>query len=429
MRSLVIRDPVHGDIRLTPEQAAVLDTSEVQRLRGIKQTGTACLIYPGCLHTRFDHSLGTLAAANRIMDSLRHAGFTIETDYRNLVGVAAVLHDVTHIPFGHTFEDERRIFPRHDAGQRYGYFFRESGLARVLENLGLRDAVLEVLGMSPVKSERLPPWLGEIVSSCVDADLLDYLRRDAYFAGLSQRYDDRIFDAFAIENGHLTVNLVKHLMDRPDTKSELVHLLRLRYFLTERVYAHHAKLASGAMISRAVEIARAKGLSENELYTHTDYTFLDMIENRLSGSPAARLVADLKQRKLHKRAYVLSRAAVGPERQADLIRRFAGPDSHSREKAEAGIAAKVGLPKDFVIIYCPPASYFKEAAVLVKSRKGFGPLNLLGLSGAEEIQALQKQYEDLWRLYVFVPEEARSAAALAAEVLIGEANEFKGGRV
>ncbi len=424
---MIIRDPVQGDIFLTREQAAVVDAPEVQRLRGIKQTGTAYLVYPGCLHTRFDHSLGTLATANRIIEALRRNGYQIEKEYQNLVGVAAILHDVTHIPFGHTFEDERQIFPRHDAGQRYGYFFRESALARILEKLALRDSVLEILGKSVAAGGGFPPWLGEIVSACIDADLLDYLHRDAYFAGLSQRYDERIFSSFVIERGHLAVNLVKHKMDRPDTRSELVHLLRMRYFLTERIYTHHAKLASGAMISRAVERAKAKGFREEELYTHTDYTFLDLIEARLEGEPAARLVSDLKVRKLHKRAYVLSRAALGRERQEALIRRFA--PAREREKVEAKIASKVGIPKEWVIIYCPPATYFKEAAALVNSQKGFGPLNRLDLAGTIEVQALQQQYEDLWRFYLLVPEEARLQAALAAETLIGERNEFKGGRV
>lgn len=424
---MIIRDPVHGDIFLTREQTAVLDSPEVQRLRGIKQTGTAYLIYPGCLHTRFDHSLGTLAMANRIMEALRRNGSKVEVEYQNLVGIAAILHDVTHIPFGHTFEDERQIFPRHDAGQRYGYFFRESVLARTLEKMGFRDSVLEILGKSVAGLGGFPPWLGEVISACIDADLLDYLHRDSYFAGLSQRYDDRIFGSFIIERGHLTVNLVKHQMDRPDTRSELVHLLRLRYFLTERIYTHHAKLASGAMISRAVEVAGAGGLREEELYPQTDYTFLDLIEEQLKNKAAARLVSDLKIRKLHKRAYVLSRSAIGPERQAALIKRFSG--GRERDKVEAEIASMVGIPKEMVIIYCPPATYFKEAAVLVNSRKGFGPLNGLELPGAIEVQALQRQYEDLWRFYLFVPEEARAQAALAAETLIGEPNEFKGGRV
>ena len=63
---MLIRDPIHRDVQLSRLEEAVLDLKDVQRLRGIKQLGTAHLVYPGCVHTRFDHSLGTCAVARRI---------------------------------------------------------------------------------------------------------------------------------------------------------------------------------------------------------------------------------------------------------------------------------------------------------------------------------------------------------------------------
>src|SRR5260221_10811721 len=111
---MLIRDPIHGDIALSPLEERVLDFPEMQRLRGIKQLGTASLVYPGCAHTRFDHSLGANALAKRIVAAIRESGTAIEPDLAQLIGVTALLHDVTHVPFGHTLEDERRLFPRHD---------------------------------------------------------------------------------------------------------------------------------------------------------------------------------------------------------------------------------------------------------------------------------------------------------------------------
>lgn len=108
---MLLRDPVQGDIYLTENETRVLDTREMQRLRGIKQLGTAHLVFPGCVHTRFDHSLGALAAAHRILEHLRLAGHHIDPQDAELVRLAILVHDVTHIPYGHTFEDEREIFP------------------------------------------------------------------------------------------------------------------------------------------------------------------------------------------------------------------------------------------------------------------------------------------------------------------------------
>ncbi|HWJ02096.1 MAG TPA: HD domain-containing protein, partial [Verrucomicrobiae bacterium] len=101
---MLIRDPIHGDIELSTNEAKVLDTPEMQRLRSIKQLGTAYLVYPGCTHTRFEHSLGTMAVAKRIIAALQASGHQISTATQQLVSIGALLHDVTHIPFGHTFE-------------------------------------------------------------------------------------------------------------------------------------------------------------------------------------------------------------------------------------------------------------------------------------------------------------------------------------
>ena len=110
----------------------------VQRLRGIKQLGTASFVYPGCVHTRFDHSLGVSCVAKRIVAMLCDNGAHIDKEQQQLISVAALLHDVTHVPFGHTLEDERRLFPRHDKGQRLSDLLNGE-LGDCLNQLGLRS--------------------------------------------------------------------------------------------------------------------------------------------------------------------------------------------------------------------------------------------------------------------------------------------------
>jgi len=72
-RYSVVRDPVHGDVYLTHEELSVLDTPEMQRLRGVKQLGSADLVYPGARHTRFEHSIGTVHVAQRMIDAVNLA--------------------------------------------------------------------------------------------------------------------------------------------------------------------------------------------------------------------------------------------------------------------------------------------------------------------------------------------------------------------
>ena len=68
--TVIVRDPVHGDIELTREEIRVIDTPQFQRLRGIKQLGTAYLVFPGAVHTRFEHSIGTLHMTDRLITSV-----------------------------------------------------------------------------------------------------------------------------------------------------------------------------------------------------------------------------------------------------------------------------------------------------------------------------------------------------------------------
>ena len=290
------------------------------------------------MHTRFDHSLGACAASHRIVTALRESGAGIGSDTEELIGTAALLHDVTHVPFGHTLEDERRLFPRHDKGVRL-HRLLAGELGEGLARLGVRDEVAFLLGAG---SASLPEWAREVVSSTIDADLLDYLRRDSYFAGLSQDYDDRVFRYFGIADGRLALRMAKHGMERFDARSEVIQLLRMRYFLTERVYYHHTKVVAGAMISKAVELAIDAGeLDENGLLGLNDWTFLDRLA-RSSQPPVVALARRLYGRDLLKRGYVVSAQTIGPEQRSAFVRDYHESRS-GRSLAEARLAAELGL--------------------------------------------------------------------------------------
>jgi len=340
---MLIRDSIHGDIELTLNETAVLDSPEVQRLRAVKQLGTAYLVYPGCTHSRFEHSLGTMAIAKRILSVLEDTCGPIPVETKQIISLGALLHDVTHIPFGHTFEDERKIFPRHDKGNRLKYFLQEDGpLGRILENLGIRAEIKSLL------SGQTNDWRSQIISSALDADLLDYLRRDAYMAGLAQTYDQRIFQHFRVIDNQLILNMVKHNMDRPDVKSEIVHLLRLRYYLTERVYFHHAKVISGAMISKALELALQHGLSEHDLLGLGDYTLFEYLKKlgRNHNPAISSLIESVETRRLMKRAYILSSERISPAQRTMFIQSY-HTAGEPRTRVEAEISSAVGqaLPR------------------------------------------------------------------------------------
>src|SRR5437016_10275910 len=311
----LIRDAVHSDIEMSSLEVELMDTPEFQRLRGIKQLGTAYLVFPSAVHTRFEHSLGTSWMAHRVLESVRW-GQTVSAEDERLIRVAALLHDITHIPFGHTLEDERRVLPRHDKDEeRVDYFLRGSNVGRILKREGLQDLVIATLKGDDT-------YHSDIVGGAISADLLDYLRRDTYFFVLSQYYDHRVFESFTLDSGRLVMNLEKNGMLRHDALSELVNLLRIRYTLSERVYFHHTKISSGAMISKAVELALREGLSIQELRLLRDETLIWMLRELYSRNPTvAHLLNRLDARHLFRACYVLT-TAVGEKRRVEIVGRF-----------------------------------------------------------------------------------------------------------
>jgi HD superfamily phosphohydrolase len=405
----VLRDAVWGDIELEPELLGLVDTLEFQRLRGVRQLGTANLVYPCANHTRFDHSLGTAHVARRILDELERGGAPVSPDERRTIAIAALLHDVTHVPFGHTFEDERRIFPRHDVPERTRAFLGRGELGAALERTGLAPAVLAALGAAPDASP-----LAGVVSGTIGADLLDYLARDAFFTGIRHRYDERIFRYFAIRDGRLVLRIQKRGGVREDALSEVVHLLRLRYTLSERVYYHHAKVASGALVSKLVERALGLGLVFDDLRDATDDGLVTRLE--LLYAPRdpvlARSLARFRRRSLPKRAYVLTRR-IPAELQAQLVQRF-HVSREDRERVEAELEAELGLAAGDVIIYCPsPDMALKEARVLVDLDAG-PPRSLADLE-LPEVAGLLEKHRDLWKFYVFIAADEKGRAGALSE--------------
>ncbi len=396
MRKL-IRDAVHGDIELGALEMELIDTPEFQRLRGIKQLGTAYLIYPSAMHTRFEHSVGTAWMAHRLIEAVRR-NVSVSDAEEGVIRAAALLHDITHIPFGHTLEDERRVLPRHDQdADRFTYFLEDSSVGDVLRKHGVIDAVLAILSGTA-------GFASDIVSGAISADLLDYLRRDTYFCGLSQHYDDRIFQSFDEEDGRLIVRLEKHGMLRRDALSEIVNLLRIRYTLSERVYFHHTKLASGAMISKAVELALADGFDAVRLRTLKDDTLLGLLRQDFPKHVGIGHILDrYETRKLYKPCYLLT-VSVGDEKQRGLERRFHFSPSE-RETAERRIAASARLHPHQVIVYCPSLGMSLPEAEVPARLDGDQIQPLSGANNAE-IRILKEKHRALWKFLVLIDRSA-----------------------
>lgn len=417
----ILRDPVHGDIELSRDELRLVDTVEFQRLRGIKQLGSASFVYPGATHTRFEHSIGTLHVCDQLLAACTRnaerdpAGCrAVGADERRLLRAAALLHDVTHIPFGHNIEDQTGLLPRHDRPERFEAVLGDGELGDELRRQGLHRDVLAILR----GDDAVPPFWRQVVSDTIDADLLDYLRRDAHYTGLELRHDRRVVDYFRIERatGRLFVDCEKNGMLREDIVSELLRVLDCRYHFSERVYYHHAKVAAGALLSRMVELAmRAGRLSAADLRRLTDETLVFRLGELDLGEAVAtarlhRFVARYQRRALPKRVLVLPYYQNQSVQDELLATWFTPGQPEARFQWEAAREAEAqrrfGRQID-VILYCPKRRMqLKEAKTLVRF-PGTGDHTLPLDAFTEQIPRLRdlaESYPRMWKLYVFTSE-------------------------
>lgn len=420
----VLRDPVHGDIYLTDEEIAVMDTAEFQRLRGVRQLGAAYLVYPGALHTRFEHSIGTVHVTQAMLDAIQRSH---ELDPRSSLGVsdqearvirmASLLHDVTHMPFGHNIEDQSGLLERHDSAARFeAVLSTGTEVGALLEAQGLRRDVLNVLLPEGAPGrDAVPPFWRQVLSDTICSDLLDYLARDAYFTGLRIQVDERVRSYFKIDRltGNLFIDLAKRELLREDILSEVVRLLEARYYFSERVYYHHAKVAAGALIARAVELALDhKLVAPDALYQQTEDSLFELLLRSSAKAPRALsariadLVMRVRRRRLYKRAAVFPRYQ-NQDVQDELVRKyFARGTREARLEVEARIADLVRFATGQtveVIVYCPAARMqLKEAETHVRWPGEGAPRPLAEFSAkVPRLLDLERSYRDLWKFYVF----------------------------
>ncbi|MGE5536321.1 MAG: HD domain-containing protein, partial [Acidobacteriota bacterium] len=205
-----IRCPVYGFIPLDEWEREIISQPPFQRLRRIRQLSWTDYVYPGAMHTRFEHSIGVMHMATMLYDAiverawpvLRELGYgdTGRDRYRKLIRLAALLHDVGHGPFSHAAEE---LTPFTDDGKRryrheeYSTAIIRHCLKDVIEkhpgnnNFDFRvDDVAGLIEGGP-SAGRAVLWQ-ELVSGQIDADRMDYLLRDSYHCGVEYgRYDWR----------------------------------------------------------------------------------------------------------------------------------------------------------------------------------------------------------------------------------------------
>lgn len=419
----VLRDPIHGDVRITSLETKIIDTRAFQRLHRIKQLGYTYLIFPGATHTRFSHSIGTLHSSQQLLESI---GRNLYSETRLspysilLTRLCALLHDLAHIPFGHTLEDEGNIFPSQwDDKFRVEYFLgMNSEVGNIIRSEVSDECLEDIIRILTAKSnaeiERLQyPYIADIVGDTFCADLLDYSRRDSYYTGLHDILDLRLIRHISI--GRLVASnaerVVLRLGDnegnvRKDRCWALLDLLRLRYRLMEAVIYHHTKMRASAMIIDAVyDSLREKKITKLMMCEIGDDELLAKLERDGTGLSKS-LIRNLTRRKLHKPMLVLSglpaHEGANINGMKEKFKFYSIP--HNRWNLQRELERKYHLPEGSIIIYCPKMRESNKSSTLMVS---LGP-KVVPLSEfpdnsiREEVALIEKLYLRLWTMAILV---------------------------
>jgi HD superfamily phosphohydrolase len=257
-----IRDPLWQNIYLTPGQKELVALPEFQKLAGIKQLGPAYLVYPGATHTRLNHSLGVFHTAKRI---IRRIAVDERLPDLSLEGIkaflaAALLHDLGHFPYTHSFKD----LPLVDHEILTGRIILNDGFRRVLkEKVGVEpETVAAIVDESlPVSDRDEITFFRRILSGVLDPDKLDYLNRDAFFCGVPYGIQDTDFFIDKIVPTPEALALDEAGMGSVES------LLFAKYQMYRSVYWHRTVRIATAMIKKAVLLGLAEGdLDKEKLY-------------------------------------------------------------------------------------------------------------------------------------------------------------------
>jgi uncharacterized protein len=259
----IVNDPVHGFITVPFELLYdLIEHPWLQRLRWIKQLGMTSLVYPGATHTRFQHTLGCMHLMSAVVDTLRQKGQEITDEESEAVHAAILMHDLGHGPFSHVLE----------ATLVQGVHHEEISLL-FMERLNEQFQGRLTMAIDIFSNRYHKKFLHQLVSSQLDMDRLDYLKRDSFFTGVSEGVisSDRIIKMLNVHDDRLVVeakgiySIEKFLIAR-----------RLMYW---QVYLHKTALVAEKMLINIFRRARQLVLENNSPDTlpHLDFFLKNLL--------------------------------------------------------------------------------------------------------------------------------------------------------
>lgn len=259
----ILNDPIYGFISIpNPFIYDLIQHPYFQRLRRISQMGLSYLVYPGAHHTRFHHALGCMHIMQKTIEVLRFKGVSISEEEENALLVAILLHDIGHGPFSHAMEHSIVENVNHEA---ISLLF----MNKLNEEFGgqLSMAIEIFKGDYPRK------FMLQLISSQLDMDRMDYLKRDSFYSGVAEGNisSDRIIQMMTVVDDQLVIeekgiySVEKFLLAR-----------RLMYW---QVYFHKTSLVAELILTKVLK--RAKELTQKGIKLNCSESLLYFMNNKI----------------------------------------------------------------------------------------------------------------------------------------------------
>ena len=237
----IINDPLYGFIHVKSELIFdIISHPWFQRLRNIKQLGLTDLVYPGAVHTRFQHALGAMHLMGRVLDNLRFKGVEISNEEYEAAQLAVLLHDIGHGPFSHALEHCLLPGVKHES---ISYLLMSALNDEFNDEL---DLALRIFRNSYARK-----FFFQLVSSQLDIDRLDYLNRDCFFSGVQEGRIgvDRIILMLQVHEDQLVVE-EKGIYS-------IENFLNARRLMYWQVYLHKTTVSAERMLVNLIRRAQA----------------------------------------------------------------------------------------------------------------------------------------------------------------------------
>ena len=270
-KNKIINDPIYGFITVKdPLIYELIDHPYFQRLRRISQLGLTYLVYPGAYHTRFHHAIGAMHLMGRAIYTLRQKGHEITPEEERGVLIAILLHDVGHGPFSHALEHTLIPGVSHEALS-----------LKIMEELNQEFDGALTLAIDIFTNNHPKAFLHQLISSQLDMDRLDYLRRDSFYSGVTEGSvnSERLLTMLNVKGDQLVV----------DSKGiySIEKFLVARRLMYWQVYMHKTVLSAEFMLVNILKRAKYLATQGVELtgtqalkhFLHADYTWNDFEEN------------------------------------------------------------------------------------------------------------------------------------------------------